>query len=136
MPTLNPLPSVPMTISQAIAREEGFYLLNSRAQRNNNPGNIEVGNFSFMFGGIQGDPRFAIFPSAEAGFDCLRSLLQQHYKGLTIQEAIAKWAPSNENNVVSYVRNVCAWTELQPDTIIDGYILENIDADKSKSNQT
>ena len=34
------------TFLEAIAREEGFYVKDTRAQRNRNPGNIEYGKFS------------------------------------------------------------------------------------------
>ena len=113
---------LPLSISEAIAREEGFYVHGSRANRNNNPGNIEYGAFSRAFGSTHGDPRFAVFNSPDDGFKCLSTLLSKHYSGLTIAAAIAKWAPPTENNTAQYVLNVCAWTELTPDTIIDGYI--------------
>lgn len=114
--------SMPLTISRAIAREEGYYVAGSRAYRNNNPGNIEYGAFSRAFGSTHGDPRFAVFPSIDAGFKCLSTLLAHHYAGLTIAQAIEKWAPSTENNTASYIRNICAWTELTPETVIDGHI--------------
>jgi hypothetical protein len=119
---LAPLPVIPMAVSEAIAREEGFYVVGSRANRNHNPGNIEMGPFAEKYGAVDADPRFAIFPNDEAGFAALKALLLEHYKGLTIAEAIAKWAPPGENDTASYVRNICAWTEKQPVAIIDDYV--------------
>jgi hypothetical protein len=108
-----------MNFLEAIAREEGFYVTGTRAQRNHNPGNIEFGKFSTANGALHGDPRFAVFPTDDQGFACMRALFQSAYQGLTVAEAIAKWAPPTENDTQSYVNNVCTWTGLTPDTIID-----------------
>ena len=108
-----------MTLLEAIAREEGFYVEGTRAQRNHNPGNIEYGKFTTAHGAIHGDPRFAVFPSDDAGFACMRALFQSAYKGLTVAQAIAKWAPPNENDTTSYINNICGWTGLPADKLID-----------------
>jgi hypothetical protein len=111
-----------MNFLEAIAREEGFYVQGTRAQRNHNPGNIEYGKFSIAHGALHGDPRFAVFPTDDAGFACMRTLFQASYKGLTVAQAIAKWAPATENDTASYVNNVCTWTGLTQDTVIDGHL--------------
>lgn len=108
---------MPETLSQAIAREEGFYVHGTRAFRNNNPGNIEWGAFARAHNATHGDPRFAVFPTWGDGFRCLEALLT-HYGNISIAAAIAKWAPPSENNTSSYIRNVCSWMEQQPDTIL------------------
>jgi hypothetical protein len=114
------LPTIPYTLLQAIARNEGFYVQGTRPNRNNNPGDLELRPWMTTFGATAGDPRFAIFPSEDLGFQALRHLLQfKIYKGKTISQAISQFAPGNENNVASYVRNICSWTEQQPDTVID-----------------
>jgi hypothetical protein len=119
-------PDIPYTLLQAIAREEGFYdedVIPNRPQRNNNPGDLEWRPWMTTYGSMEGDPRFAIFPSADLGFQALRHLLQfPLYKGKTISQAISIFAPGNENNVQSYVLNVCSWTEQQPNTVIDGIL--------------
>ena len=120
------LPLLPMTLPEAIAREEGFYVLNSRANRNNNPGNIEYGAFARAHNATHGDPRFAVFPTVDDGFKCLVSLLSNHYKGLTIVETINKWAPPIENNTNNYIMSVCSWMEVRPDTIIDNYLIRGL----------
>ena len=68
-----------MTVSivQAIARMEGFAVTHSRAQRNNNPGNIEFKSWMLnLYGarietvpeGSSEQPRFAFFPDAPTGW--------------------------------------------------------------------
>jgi hypothetical protein len=117
------------TICQAIAREEGFNVPNSRANRNNNPGNLDYGAFAKEHGatrletvGPQHTARFAYFPDAITGFAAMKALLQLHYSGLSIQEMLDKYAPPVENQTNSYITNVCTWTGLTPATIIDNYL--------------
>ena len=80
----------------------------TRAERNNNPGNIEDGPFARrQYGYVGGDGRFAKFSSADAGFAAMENLLRgRGYAGggrNTIAKIIAKYAPSSENNVGAYV---------------------------------
>lgn len=119
------LPTIPYTLPEAIARMEGWYDTGvpNRPQRNLNPGDLEWHPWMASFGAVKGDPRFAIFPSADQGFAALRHLLQfPLYKGKTISQAIEVFAPSTENNTSAYIGAVCAWCEAQPDSIIDGYL--------------
>lgn len=111
-----------MTLLEAIGREEGFLLEGSRPQRNNNPGDLEFGRFAKAHGATSSDGRFAEFPTIQAGYAALADLLAEHYKGLTIQQMVEKYAPSNENDVQSYVHHLCEWTGLTPDTVIDSHI--------------
>ncbi|MEO6801969.1 MAG: hypothetical protein ABI197_01855 [Granulicella sp.] len=118
-----PLPKIPHSFMQAVAREEGFYLAHTRPQRNNNPGDIEWGKFTQAHGATAGDPRFAIFNSADDGFACMRALFQSNgYKGLTVSQALNRWAPPVENQTNAYIANVCKWTGLTPDTVIDAIL--------------
>jgi hypothetical protein len=112
------MPKPPMTLSEAIAREEGYYVFGTRARRNNNPGNLEYGAFTRAYGATHGDPRFAIFPTPEIGFTALINLLTKHYGGKTVADAIRSYAPSTENDTESYIRNICAWCEVPPTAII------------------
>ncbi len=41
------------------------------------------------------------------------------YKGLTVEEALNKWAPPVENQTSIYVTHVCQWVGCQPTDIID-----------------
>lgn len=80
----------------------------SRNWRNNNPGNIEYGDFSRRHGAIGSDGRFAIFPTYEMGRQAKENLLfeGQNYRNLTIGQAITRYAPPNENNTAGYINSV------------------------------
>ncbi len=117
-----------MTFLQAVAREEGFYAVGSRPQRNNNPGDIEYGRFALAHGATGSDGRFARFASAEDGFQAMRALfLQPAYVGLDVAEALNRWAPPIENQTNAYIANVCRWVGCQPNDPIAG-LLDTIDA--------
>lgn len=108
-----------MTLMDAIARMEGFLVPGSRAARNHNPGNIVYGPFAIENGATGSDGRFAIFPDDATGFTALKNLLVRFYSGLTLTQAINKYAPSNENDTGNYISNVSQWTGLGPDDLID-----------------
>ena len=79
----------------------------SRAWRNNNPGNLEYGKFARNHGAIGTDGRFAIFPDTATGFKAMASLLATNsYQKLTIEGAINRYAPPNENNVENYLKSI------------------------------
>lgn len=79
----------------------------SRAWRNNNPGNLEYGNFARNNGAIGTDGRFAIFPDIATGFNAMAGLLSTNvYQSLTIEGAINRYAPSSENNVENYLKSI------------------------------
>ncbi|MGO8775291.1 MAG: hypothetical protein ACLQHT_13560 [Terracidiphilus sp.] len=106
-----------LTFMQAIAREEGFGVNGTRATRNNNPGNLDMEPWLAGFGArletpvnSTEQPRFAAFPSPDAGFAAMKELLAKDYVGLTISAALNKWAPPIENETNSYIENVCDWT--------------------------
>jgi len=83
--------------------------------RSNNPGNIEYGDFAISQGAIgsgavpQGRERgFAIFPTLSAGEEARRALQFEspRYRDLTIEQAISRYAPPNENNTQAYINAV------------------------------
>lgn len=80
------------------------------AWRNNNPGNLEYGDFAKRHGAIASDGRFAIFPSLEAGRKAKENLLfnTESYRGRTLSQSIAAYAPSNENDTKAYQKAVIA----------------------------
>jgi hypothetical protein len=125
LPVVQPRPKIPMTLIEAIATEEGFYAPigpagPNRPQRNNNPADLEWKPWMKECMSLNGDPRFAVFPSVAWGFTALRKLLQfPLYKGKTISQAINTFAPGVENDTKTYVLRVCAWMEQTPDTVID-----------------
>jgi hypothetical protein len=115
-----------MSILLAIAQYEGFYKSGSRAQRNNNPGNIQFGKFTQRFGavlepvpeGFEESARFAYFASVNAGWSCLRALLTENYIGMTVIAAFNKYAPVSENDTNAYVEFVCKETGLTLESVL------------------
>ena len=59
-------------------------------------------------GAIGSDGRFAIFPTPEAGREAKNKLLFEadSYRGLSIEKAISKYAPPNENDTEGYINKV------------------------------
>lgn len=115
------------TFMQAIATMEGFYRTGSRANRNNNPGNLNLAPWESILGavletippGVDEKARFAHFPTPVAGWTAMRMLLEDVYLGLTIAEALRKWAPpSDGNDQSSYLVGVCKMTGMEPDTVL------------------
>lgn len=89
----------------------------TRADRNNNPGNIEDGAFARRQPGYAGsDGRFAKFASAGHGFAAMENLLGGYLRQgrNTLYGIISKWAPAGENNVGAYVSHVSKLTGLNP----------------------
>lgn len=77
-----------------------------RNWRNNNPGNIEYGPFARAHGATGSDGRFAKFPTMEAGYAAADALMKSSsYQGLTISQAVARWAPTSENNTGAYINH-------------------------------
>jgi len=86
--------------------------------RNNNPGNIEYGDYALSKGAIpfshgKNKPqtpaeRFAIFPTYEAGRNAKAGLIFEgkNYKNLTIDNAIARYAPPSENDTAGYQKAI------------------------------
>jgi hypothetical protein len=88
----------------------------TRGIRSRNPGNVEYGAFARKYGATGSDGRFAIFPTMRDGIRALCELLIVYSVkpdgkgGLidTVEEAINRWAPSNENHTAAYIALVCA----------------------------
>lgn len=87
-----------------------FRMEGARNWRNNNPGNLEYGNFAKSLGAVGSDGRFAVFPSYEAGRQAKEQLIfsSPSYRDLTLEQAISRYAPPNENNTRSYINQVAA----------------------------
>lgn len=69
----------------------------TRADRNNNPGNIKYGSFAKKLGATGQDADgFAIFPSREQGSKAMKTLLTgASYKDLTVRDAIHRWTAND-----------------------------------------
>lgn len=90
-----------------------------RNLRNNNPGNIEYGDFAKKNGATGSDGRFAIFPDMKTGENAMASLLMNYAKGgnNTISKIVSKWSPAGDNgaaNTNAYVADVAKKTGLDP----------------------
>lgn len=90
----------------------------TRAWRNNNPGNIEYGDFAKGSGAVGSDGRFAVFPTYEQGRAAKKKLLWETrgYSGKTISEAINRYAPPVENDTNSYINSVASAVGISSDT--------------------
>lgn len=84
----------------------------SRGIRNNNPGNIEYGDFARRMGATGSDGRFAIFPTMQAGVAAMLALIKGYkQKGIdTISGIISRYAPASENNDGAYIADVVKQT--------------------------
>jgi hypothetical protein len=113
-----------MSLEQAIGKVEGFNAKGSkpnRPQRNHNPGDIEYGKFARDNGATGTDGRFAIFPDDSTGFSALSALLKTSgYSSLSVEQAIGKFAPPEENDTAKYVRDVTRSTGLKATDILSG----------------
>ena len=80
----------------------------ARNWRNNNPGNLNYGDFAKKNKAIGTDGRFAVFPTYADGRKAKESLLFEGsgYKNLDISRAIARYAPPSENNTTNYINTV------------------------------
>ncbi|CAB5151645.1 hypothetical protein UFOVP148_54 [uncultured Caudovirales phage] len=90
-----------------------------RNLRNNNPGNIEYGDFARRMGATGSDGRFAIFPNMKAGEDAMANLLMGYMQSgnNTISKIVGKWSPAKENgmaNTTAYINDVSKRTGIDP----------------------
>jgi len=96
-----------------------------RAVRNNNPGNIRIGqNWQGEMLPANKTPEqaaekeFEVFATATAGFRAMATIFETYAKkhGVkTIRGAISRWAPPTENNTGAYVNVVCQHLRVGPD---------------------
>lgn len=99
----------------------------TRGVRNKNPGNIDYNKANAWQGQLGLElgvpkPRFARFDMPENGIRALGKLLltyQDKHKLRTVSAIINRWAPSGENDTVSYVRAVERLTRTKPGDTID-----------------
>jgi hypothetical protein len=97
-----------------VERREG-----ARNWRNNNPGNIEFGDFAKANGAIGSDGRFAVFPTYEAGRAAKGALLfsSEGYEGKSIASALERYAPRSDNNDTdAYIATVASTLGVDPNT--------------------
>lgn len=86
--------------------------------RLNNPGNIEHGQPWMGLSEVQSDPRFCQFVAPQYGIRAIHIILQtyQNKYGLkSVSDIINKWAPPNENDTASYIKDVSFHCGVGPD---------------------
>lgn len=90
-----------------------------RGLRNNNPGNIELGEAwqGAVPASEQTDPRFVQFTTPEYGIRAMAKILSSYAnRGLvTTRSIISAWAPPTENNTASYINSVASNIGISPD---------------------
>ena len=95
----------------------------SRGLRNNNPGNIRLGNFRYKGERAESsDSAFRQFESMEWGYRAMFMLLHTYavkHNCRTLSQMINRYAPPSENHTENYLRRVAYDTHLSPDEQID-----------------
>jgi hypothetical protein len=93
-------------LAELISKEEGFGIAGTLPTRNNNPGDLR---HSIHSSHKPGDPNgIGIIDSVADGWADLERQLQLYAnRGMTLAEAIAEYAPPNENNSAQYLAFVC-----------------------------
>ena len=113
-----------------VARMEGFGASPfNRATRNNNPGDIEWGDFARAHGATRIEqlpphrtPRFAYFPTPELGYEAERALLKTKYKGYSLTSFYMEYAPPSENDTKGLIDKACRVIGCGPNDVIDGIL--------------
>lgn len=133
-----------LTVLQAFARMEGFGVPGNRPTRNHDPLDIEWGPFARAHGALHIEimpagsklpARFAYFPDDATGFAAARDLLLipakfragvlvEGYLGATLRQILPRFAPPSENDTAGYLRSLCDWTGLTPDTVLTQELLK------------
>ena len=92
-----------------------------RGIRNNNPGNIEYGDFARSRGATGTDGRFATFATPEDGIRALSDLLDIYAaRGLdTPASIIGRYAPASENPTAAYALSLARSLGITANTQID-----------------
>lgn len=107
-------------LGEVIARHEGFYKDDSRAQRNNNPGNLTKGNGCSEFDG----GGFCRYGTSEEGWDALHHQLNMMENGtshvynlaMTPTQFVARYASSSPAaEQAAYAAAIAAALGIKPD---------------------
>ena len=96
--------------------------MTARGLRNLNPGNLRHGNKWQGLAQEQTDSAFCQFESMEYGCRALMKTLQTYHNkyGLdNINGIIARWAPTNENDTMSYINSVSKRLGVNPKESLD-----------------
>ncbi|MHB8387523.1 MAG: structural protein [Thermoplasmataceae archaeon] len=94
----------------------------TRGERNNNPGNIRHGSKWLGLSSDQPDHDFCTFILPKYGIRAIMVIINTYndkYGIDNVEGLIDRWAPSNENNSDSYVKDVCDRLSIGPKEFID-----------------
>lgn len=99
-----------------------------RGIRNNNPGNIQSGQFANSQGAIGTDGNFATFATMQDGIHAAIALLHSYAaRGYdTIRSIISRWAPGSANNTAAYIADVSKRLGLSADQQLSGNQLDSV----------
>jgi hypothetical protein len=90
-----------------------------RNWRNNNPGNLEYGDFAKSIGAVGSDGRFAVFPTLEMGERAQESLIfGPRYSSLSLEQALYRYAPPGENDTEGYIKSITSTLGISRNTIM------------------
>lgn len=92
-----------------------------RGIRNNNPGNIRLGEKWQGLAEVQSDSSFCVFKTPEFGIRAIAKILLNYKKNgyNTPEKIINRWAPVCENDTKSYILSVCQVIGARPHDYID-----------------
>jgi len=98
--------------------------METRGERNNNPGNIDRSSVVWqgMSADQSSDSRFIVFTDPVPGIRALAKVLLSYFRkyGLnTVRGIIDRWAPPSENNTGAYVNHVASVLGVGSDDLID-----------------
>ena len=103
--------------------------MTSRGIRNNNPGNIRIGDpwkgLAFKYDMTDEqllEKEFCVFVGPSWGIRAICKILltyRDKYGLHTIREMISRWAPPSENDTDAYVDSVAERTGLDPDSYVE-----------------
>jgi len=99
----------------------------SRSWRNNNPGNILTSPFARRHSEIGTAGGFAVFPDQATGMKALVALLSTStYQALSLDGAIARYAPSSQNNTTLYQQFVHRETGLSRSKLLNTFTPQQV----------
>lgn len=93
-----------------------------RGIRNNNPGNIRIGQKWQGLAPVQSDGAFCVFTTPQFGIRAIARIMltYQAQDGCdTLRKIVSRWAPAVENDVPAYLAAVVHAVGVDPDAAID-----------------
>ena len=101
-------------LSQLVAQREGFGLRGAHPTRDHNPGDLEHAPHIESW-----DGKIGVEPNDDAGWaDLERQWRLYAQRGLTLRQAVAIFAPPNENATSEYLDFLCHGLQCDPDAFV------------------